>query len=93
MTRATAATATLRVDLRRAPIAEAVNNLVYTPIAPCRLLDTRGFGAPISGGPFAPGERRAIVPAGACGLPATGVSAVMMALTTQNLTPQSGGYA
>lgn len=92
--------AVLAEDERRAsrplvPTAKALGDanrdLLYTPITPCRLIDTRGFGAPIQGGAFTPGERRAYVPAGACALPASGVNSIVVSFSTQNLTPQSGG--
>lgn len=66
-------------------------DLVYSPLTPCRLVDTRGFGAPITGGALAPNSTRQIVPAGACGIPA-GIASLMVSFTTQNLTPTSGGY-
>ena len=67
-------------------------DLVYTALTPCRLVDTRGFGAPIVGGAFTPNERRSYVPGGLCSIPASGVSSMMVSFTTQNLTPASGGY-
>jgi Chaperone of endosialidase len=67
-------------------------DLVYTPITPCRLVDTRGFGAPIAGGPFAPNERRSYAPNGLCSLPLTGVASMLISFTTLNNTPGSGGY-
>ncbi|HQY48380.1 MAG TPA: hypothetical protein PLE38_15560, partial [Usitatibacteraceae bacterium] len=84
--------ATAFAAARNKALGDANRDLVYTPLAPCRLIDTRGEGAPIQGGAFAPGERRAFVPAGACGVPATGVSSLMVSFTTWNLTPTSGGY-
>jgi hypothetical protein len=73
-------------------LGSANSDLTYTPITPCRLIDTRGFGAPIQGGPFAPNERRAYVPNGLCGLPTSGVASMLISFTTLNLTPNSGGY-
>ena len=67
-------------------------DLVYTPLTPCRLIDTRGFGAPIQGGAFAPNARRAYTPNGLCNLPMTGVASMLISFTTQNLSPNSGGY-
>ena len=67
-------------------------DLVYTPLTPCRLIDTRGFGAPIQGGVFAPNVRRSYAPNGLCGLPVTGVATILITFTTENLTPNSGGY-
>jgi hypothetical protein len=71
---------------------DADRDLIYTPLPPCRLIDTRGFGAPIQGGPFLPNQRRAYVPAGGCGIPSSGVASLVVSYTSQNLTPASGGY-
>jgi hypothetical protein len=86
------ASATLAGHVREKAFGDGNRDLLYTPLAPCRLLDTRGFGAPIVGGPFAPNERRAYVPNGLCAIPASGVAAMLISFTTQNLTPGSGGY-
>ena len=67
-------------------------DLIYTPLTPCRLIDTRGFGAPIQGGAFAPNSRRSYVPNGLCGIPLSGVASMIISFTTENLTPNSGGY-
>lgn len=71
---------------------DPTRDLVYTPLTPCRLVDTRGFGAPIVGGSYAPNERRSYVPNGLCAIPTAGVSSMLISFTTQNLTPSSGGY-
>jgi hypothetical protein len=73
-------------------LGDANKDLVYTPLSPCRLIDTRGFGAPIQGGPFAPEERRSYAPAGGCGIPTSGVATLMISFTSLNTTPLSGGY-
>jgi hypothetical protein len=78
-------------SLRAKSLGDPNKDLLYTPLTPCRLIDTRGNGAPFQGGAFAPGERRAYVPAGACAIPATGVATLLISFTTQNLTPVSGG--
>ena len=69
-------------------------DLVYTPLTPCRLIDTRGFPSALGtiGGVFPPNTRRAVAPAGGCGIPGANVKALVMGFTTQNLTPSSGGY-
>jgi hypothetical protein len=67
-------------------------DLVYTPLMPCRMIDTRGFGAPLQGGPFPPDTRRAYTPNGLCGLPTSGLAAIVVSFTTENHTPNSGGY-
>lgn len=51
----------------------------YQPVTPARLLDTRDPGA---GGAFAAGEERSLAVAGRGGVPATGVSAVMLNVTS-----------
>jgi hypothetical protein len=79
-------------NTRSKALGDSNKDLVYTPLAPCRLVDTRGFGAPIQGGPFAPEERRSYAPAGACGIPLAGVATLMISFTSLNTTPLSGGY-
>ena len=78
--------------LREKALGDVAADLVYTPLTPCRLIDTRGFGAPIQGGFFAPNARRAYIPQGLCSIPSTGVASLLISFTTQNLTPTSGGY-
>jgi hypothetical protein len=70
----------------------AAAGLQFNPIAPCRLIDTRGNGAPIQGGAFAPNTRRAYTPGGACGIPTSGVSSITATVITLNNTPNSGGF-
>ena len=77
---------------RRSSAKALGSDLAYTPLAPCRLIDTRGLDALIQGGAFAPNERRAYVPNGKCSLPVTGVASILISFTTENLTPNSGGY-
>ena len=73
-------------------LGDTADDLTYTPLTPCRLVDTRGNSAPIQGGPFLPGERRTITPGGACSVPTSNVAALMLAFHTQNLTTNTGGY-
>jgi hypothetical protein len=58
----------------------------FIPVAPCRLVDTRGSFNPVygSGGPFAPNEVRVYQAAGNCGIPAGSnrILAVSVAVTT-----------
>ena len=76
-------------------LGDADKDLVYTPLAPCRLFDTRA-GQPSAlgqlGGAFTPDSGRNIVPAGACAIPTTEVNSVLVSFTTLNNTPNSGGY-
>ena len=81
-----------RTQIRQKSLGDPNKDLLYTPLTPCRLIDTRGFGAPIQGGPFAGTSRRSYAPAGLCAIPTSGVASLMLSFTTQNLTPNSGGY-
>jgi hypothetical protein len=45
--------------------------LPFIGLPPCRLVDTRGNGAPITGGKFAGGESREFILPGICGIPVT----------------------
>lgn len=45
--------------------------LPFIGLSPCRLVDTRGNGAPITGGKFAGGEAREYILPGLCGIPVT----------------------
>ena len=57
---------------------------LFTPVTPARLLDTR------AGGTLGPGGRTDLAVAGAGGVPATGVSAVVLNVTVTN--PSASGY-
>ena len=51
---------------------EVTNPLPFIGVSPCRILDTRGNGAPIQGGIFTGGsDVRSYVLAGICGIPAS----------------------
>jgi len=68
-------------------------DLVYTPVTPCRLYSTFGPGAALpTGTTFTINLRRTISPAGACGLPTTGVVGVLITLVAANVIPSTGGY-
>lgn len=75
-------------------LGSASADLVYTPVAPCRLYSTFGPGGALpTGTTFSPNTRRTIVPAGNCGIPsAAGVVGVVMTLVAANVTPAAGGY-
>jgi len=45
-------------------LGDSANDLVYTPVAPCRIIDTR-----LAGGPIVPGAPRNFFAAGTCGVP------------------------
>jgi hypothetical protein len=76
-------------------IGDAAKDLVYTPLTPCRLFDTRaGQSSALGqlGGSFTPGAGRNIVPASLCGIPSSDVNSLLISFTTFNNTPNSGGY-
>lgn len=75
-------------------LGSATADLVYTPVAPCRLYSTFGPGGALpTGTTFSPNTRRTIVPAGNCGIPSSaGVVGVVMTLVAANVTPAAGGY-
>jgi hypothetical protein len=59
------------------PVGSAIQ---FYPLAPCRIVDTRGPGGPVGGPALAPGPDRIFTLAGACGIPA-GASAVSANVT------------
>ena len=59
---------------------DATDPRAFIGLQPCRILDTRGNGAPIAGGIFANSEARNYTVAGICGLP-TSVDAVSVNFT------------
>ena len=62
----------------------------FVPLSPTRILDTRiGNGAPIA--PVGPGATLTVQVSGRGGIPATGVSAVVLNVTVTNTTV-NGGY-
>ena len=80
---------------RQKALGDANIDLVYTPLTPCRLFDTRtGQSSALGtlGGIFSPNTRRSISPAGGCGVPDSGLKSLVMGVTTRNSTPGSGGY-
>jgi hypothetical protein len=96
----TATTAAVKIYLRVRTLADgaffgwyddisfAPSPLAYFTVAPCRVADTRGTGAPI-GGPVLDGqETRAFAVAGNCGIPATARALSVNVAVTQ---PTSGG--
>jgi hypothetical protein len=70
-------------------VGEASRDLVYTPITPCRFLDTRNANSPINaGGQFAAGEVRAYQLTGNCGIPTGAAAAVTQIIM---ITPPAAG--
>jgi hypothetical protein len=77
-------------------LGDLVDDLVYTPLTPCRIMDTRFQTVPARIGPDGTGVQRFVVGtnyasqggfAGSCGIPATGPAAYAMNIATTN---QSG---
>jgi hypothetical protein len=74
-------------------IGDPGRDMPYTPITPCKLIDTRGLtGTPIVGGAFAASERHSYaVPSGACaGLPTTGIGAILVSAATSSSSAGGG---
>jgi Chaperone of endosialidase len=77
-----------QVDKTKA-LGEIDRDLLYTPITPCRLLDTRGVFSPVfAGGAFAPNETRAYQMTGNCSVP-LGAQAVVTQIIM--ITPSAAG--
>jgi hypothetical protein len=69
-------------------------DLVYTPLVPCRLLDTRtGQSSALGnvGGTFTNQQTKTITPGSACGLPTTGVASLMLSFHAYNNVPATLG--
>jgi Chaperone of endosialidase len=70
-----------RTDVSKAA-GEPERDSVYTPIVPCRLLDTRGVFSPVyAGGAYAPAEVRTYQTTGVCGVPAGAIGALIQITT------------
>lgn len=65
--------------------ASNLSALPFTPLPPCRLVDTRGGGAPLSGGFLPPATVRSYAVGGLCGIPAN-AQAVSLNATVTNAT-------
>ncbi len=69
-------------------------DLVYTPITPCRLFDTRaGLASALGtvGGTFSNQQTKNIVPNGACGIPSAGVASLFISFHAYNNNPAALG--
>lgn len=92
-----AARASANPDIGKA-LGDGTRDLVYTPITPCRIVDTR-----MAGGPIGAGQTRDFVAwartdftaqggtTGTCGLSTPGIAAVAMNVTA--VVPQEAGFA
>ena len=100
MARASLAPTSVRPEMLAKALGTAASDLVYTPVTPCRILDTR-----VAGGTLAAGFTRdfnAVVGSGGnfsaqggsatdCGVVAAGQAAVVINLTA--VTPNGAGFA
>lgn len=75
----------LRVTL----LEEASGPLGFYTVPPCRLMDTRGTGAPLGGPPLVPGTAREVPAGGRCGIPPT---AKAVSVTIVAVTPSVAGH-
>jgi hypothetical protein len=100
MARARLTPAAVRPETLAKALGSAAFDLVYTPVTPCRILDTRVAGGPLGGG-FSR-DFNAMVGSGGnfgsqggsatdCGMVAAGQAAVVINLTV--VTPTGGGFA
>lgn len=100
MARASLAPPSVRPEMLAKALGTAASDLVYTPITPCRILDTRVAGGTLAGG-FTR-DFNAVVGSGGnfgsqggsatdCGVVAAGQAAVVINLTA--VTPTGAGYA
>jgi hypothetical protein len=75
-------------------LGDANADLVYTPLAPCRLFDTRaGLASAMGtvGGTFSNQQTKTISPAGACGIPTSGVASLFLSFHAYNNNPSTLG--
>lgn len=100
MARASLAPPSVRPEMLAKTLGAAATDLVYTPITPCRILDTRVAGGPLGGG-FTR-DFNAVVGSGGnfssqggsatdCGVVAAGQAAVVINVTA--VTPSGAGFA
>jgi hypothetical protein len=83
----------LGVDSAKA-LGDASADLVYTPLVPCRLFDTRaGLSSALGtvGGTFRNQQTKTITPAGACGIPTSGVASLFLSFHSYNNNPSTLG--
>jgi trimeric autotransporter adhesin len=75
-------------------LGDANADLVYTPLVPCRLFDTRaGLASALGtvGGTFSNQQTKTISPAGACGIPSSGVASLFLSFHAYNNNPSTLG--
>jgi hypothetical protein len=75
-------------------LGDANADLVYTPLVPCRLFDTRaGLSSALGtvGGTFSNQQTKTISPAGACGIPSSGVASLFLSFHAYNNNPSTLG--
>ncbi len=75
-------------------VGDALQDLVYTPVTPCRLFDSRAGQASALGqlgGVMTAQSRRTLNVGGQCGIPATGVASVFISFHAYNNAPATLG--
>jgi hypothetical protein len=75
----------------RTTMTDATSPRPFIGLPPCRLVDTRGNGAPITGGAFTTNEIRTWLFAGLCGLP-VGTDAVSLNITVTGTGSSPFGF-
>jgi len=76
----------------RTTMTDATPPRAFIGLTPCRIVDTRGNGAPITGGTFSANQVRTWQLTGKCGLPA-GADAVSLNLTVTGTAASLFGFA
>jgi hypothetical protein len=83
----------LNLDSKKA-LGDSNADLVYTPLVPCRLFDTRaGLSSALGtvGGTFRNQQTKTISPSGACGIPTSGVASLFLSFHSYNNNPSALG--
>jgi hypothetical protein len=76
----------------RTTMTDATSPRPFIGLVPCRIVDTRGNGAPIQGGAFSANQIRTWALSGKCGIP-TGADAVSLNLTVTGTGAHPFGFA
>jgi len=76
----------------RTTMTDATSPRAFIGLTPCRIVDTRGNGAPIQGGTFGVNQIRTWALSGKCGIP-TGADAVSLNLTVTGTGANPFGFA
>src|SRR5206468_3709001 len=76
----------------RTTMTDATSPRAFIGLTPCRIVDTRGNGAPIQGGAFGVNQIRTWALSGKCGIP-SGADAVSLNLTVTGTGANPFGFA